>query len=260
MATKQDTAGITAAPTGTGGAPQGTSSDGSEINTPDQNPDAPGTSSTPSETVPKSELAKIVEKAREDEKKKLYPELDRLKREKAANDAKLAELTTKLESQTKEVEGLRTGTVQEKDSVNRELRELREHIAKQEKALEAVAEDAASRIRASEIESYREKALRKSGIKHLADLVSGGSEADIDASIERAQKKEKAVLDAAETEARKKLADTLPTPIAPAGDLGRGPSGINPNDKHHYAAMKGPEYAKVRAQLMADARKKAGLS
>lgn len=212
------------------------------------------------DVVPKSEVARAIEKARREEKEKLYPEIERLKAARAEGEAKAAELEQQLEAQRLEVEGLRTGKVEETESINKELRELRKKNQKLETAIENVATEAAAKLRASELAAYREKQIRASGIQQLAELVGGDSEEAIDAAIKRAKEKEDAIFEKAREEARAKLADSLPTPISPDGSQGRGPTAIvTQKQKQDIASLRGADYRKYRDQLMAEAKQKAGL-
>lgn len=217
-------------------------------------------SSAPEDVIPKSEMARAIEKARREEKEKLYPEIERLKAARTEGEARASELEKQLEAQRQEVEGLRSGKVAETESINKELRELRKTNQKLETAIENVATEAAAKLRSSELTAYREKQIRASGIQQLAELVNGDSEEAIDAAIKRAKEKEDAIFEKAREEARAKLADSLPTPISPDGSKGRGPSAIvTPRQKQEIASLRGDDYRKYREQLLAEAKQKAGL-
>ena len=232
-------------------------SDKTQQNT-QQNDPAPAPSN---DAIPKQDVAKLIEKARREEKDKLYPEIDRLKNVKASGEAKVAELEAQLTATRKEVEGLRTGKVKEKESINRELRELHEQNSKLEIAITNVAAEAAAKLQASELEAYKEKSIRKSGIQQLSDLVVGNTKEELDTAIKKAKDKEEAIFKQAREEARAKLADTLPAPLAPDGTHGRGPAPtVTPKQKYDIASLKGEDYRKYRDQLLADAKQKAGLS
>lgn len=214
----------------------------------------------PSDAIAKADIAKLIEKARREEKDKLYPEIDRLKKAKSDGDSRVTELEAQLEATRQEVEGLRTGKVEEKESINKELRELREHNQKLEEAIKTVASDAAEKLQASELKAYKEKAIRESGIKQLHELVQGNTQEEIDTAVKKAKEKEDAIFKKAEEDARAKLADSLPTPISPDGTQGRGPSpSVTPKQQYDIAKLKGDDYRKYRDQLLAEAKQKSGL-
>lgn len=211
--------------------------------------------------VTPEEHAAALAKARQEEKSKLYPEIERLKAEKAASDKKLADAEKKAAERQQELEDVRAGKVTETESVNRELKELREQNQNLQSAIEEVATSAADRVVQSELKAYKEKKIREAGITQLSELVSGTSEEEIDAAVEKAKKKEEAIFEKAREEERAKLAHDLPTPIAPDGSQGRGPGGrVTPGKRTEVAQLKGDEYKKVRDQLLLEAKQKAGLA
>jgi len=259
MATKAEKAGDTAAgkttpidPQSVDAASQKTQQGISEKDVEPATPGDPG--------VPRSEHVQALEKARSEEKKKLYPDLERLRQEKTEGAARIEELQSELAAKHSEVEALRVGEMEKSESVNKELRELQEKNLKLEAAIEAVAESAAARIRASELSAYREKAIAAAGLDQLEALVAGGSVEEIDASVAAAKEKELAILEKARAEVRTQIAKTLPEPISPDGTAGRGTSpGITPLKKVEGAKLKGAEYRALREQLLREAKQQAGL-
>jgi DNA repair exonuclease SbcCD ATPase subunit len=230
-----------------------------EVSETDQNKLKDDSAKAP-ESISKEEVSRLLEKARADEKAKLYPELEKSKGVVTSLEEKIAELTKQSEERHKELESLRAGETDKAESINRELRELKEQNTKLSSAIDRVSQEAAERIRKSELASYREKKIRSAGIKHLDDLVVGDSEEDIDKSIEATKKREDDLFVAAREEARKDLAKNLPTPISPEGSKGRGPTVMTPSKKEEYAKLRGADYAKIKSQLLADAKTKAGLT
>ncbi len=214
-----------------------------------------------SNAVPKDEVAKLIEKARMEEKEKVYSTIETLRATKADGDAKVEALEKKLQAAQEEAEGLRTGKLQETDSFNRELRELKETNQKLEKAIELVASESAARLQAAQMETFREKEIRKAGIKSLSKYVSGTNKEEILDSIKKIKKEENDIYEAAKLEARKALAAELPSPIAPDGATGRGPNNaVTPDQREGLARLKGDAYLKERQRLLLEAKQKAGLA
>jgi hypothetical protein len=211
--------------------------------------------------IPQDTVAKLVEKARKEEKDKVYSTIEQLKVTKTEGEAKAAELTEKLKAAQEEAEGLRTGKLQEIDSVNRELRELRETNKKLEKAIELVASESVARLEQAKLETFREKEIRKAGIKSLAKYVSGTDQDEILASIKQIKAEEEAIYESARKDVRKEITSELPTPIAPSGATGRGPNNaLHPEQKEGIARLKGEAYLKEKQRLLMEARQKAGLA
>jgi hypothetical protein len=213
-----------------------------------------------SNSISKEELSRLLEKVRSEEKTKLYPELEKAKGAVVSLEKKIAELTKQGEKRQKELEGLRSGESDKAESINRELKELRENNQRLSLAIEEVSKEAAERVRKYELASYRERKLREAGIKHLSDLVRGDSEEAIDLSIADTKNRESALYTAAREEARRELAKSLPTPISPEGSKGRGPTVITPEKKEAFSKLRGDEYAKVKSELLAEAKAKAGIT
>jgi len=210
--------------------------------------------------ISKEEHERILAKVRDDEKAKLYPEIEKAKSSANALENEIEKLREESKQRQQELEDLRSGKIKEGETINRELAELREKNQRIEKALETVASEAAERVRLSELASFRERKIRETGLKHLHDLVKGNSEEEIEASIAEVAKKENSIVLAAKEEARKDLAKTLPKPISPDGSKTPFSGMISPKKKSDIARLRGSEYEKVRAQLLAEAKTKAGLT
>lgn len=228
--------------------PDGIASD-TQTSTPNQTPD---NNKPAPEMVSKEEMLAAVERARKQEKEKVYPELKKLKEDKAANDKRMAELQ-------KTIDDLRSGESKVLDSVNAEMKTLREANSKLEDAIHNVANDAAAKILQSELKAYREKKLRESGITELQDFVTGDSEEAIDASVKAVKEKEMAISKAALDAAKTAQAKNLPKPLVVDSTGTTGPSVLRPQDKEVIARLPETEYRKRRDELLKNAKKKAGI-
>ncbi len=232
---------------------------------PDTGNMAPGSNANPQTQASSSQagdqMATLLAKARREEKDKLYPEIERLKAKLEEERVAREQRTKELEERQKELEELRAGKQTELASVNRELQEQRDRTAKLEEVIQEVASDAASKIEASELASFREKSIREAGIIHLADTVSGTSRDDIEASVKQAKAREESIMEKAREEARAEMSKQLPQPISPEGSSGMSnPRVIRPQDKTNLAKLPREEWTKRRDELLAQAKAKAGLT
>jgi len=199
------------------------------------------------------EVQALLEKARTDEKKKVYPELDKLKKAKEQSSKQIQALESQLSTRQSEIDDIRSGKTAEIDSISRELAELREQNKRLEQTIDNVANAAAERVRVSELNSFREQKLREAGLKHLAPFVVGESEEEILQSIEQNKEREAKILETAKLEARTELSATLPRPLAPDGSQGRSYEVVSPKDRQAIARKKPEEYRKIRDQLLKQA-------
>jgi hypothetical protein len=207
-----------------------------------------------------SHVNTLLEKARSDEKSKVYGKVDELSRAKDVAEKQMKELEEKLTMSQKDLNDLKDGKAIESETVSKELKELREHNLKLQRAIEETATLAASKIREFELKAYREKVIRESGIK-LEELISGSTEAEIDAAVVKTAAREKQLVEEAKAEALKAFQATLPGPLAPNAAGSAGPSAlVTAQNREAIASLKGTEYEKRRQQLLTEAMQKANLA
>jgi hypothetical protein len=200
----------------------------------------------------------LLEKARSDEKSKVFGKLEEQKAAKLKSDDLVKELESKLKATQSDLDSIRQGKASELESVSKELKKLRENNEKLQKAVEETATIAASQIREFEIKAYRERRIRESGVM-LEELVNGKSEQEIDSAIEAAKKRELQLFEGYKKDLQKVTAASLPGPLAPNGSEGRGPAlTLNAQTREAIASLKGEEYEKRRAQIMLDAKQRSG--
>lgn len=222
-----------------------------------------------------AQLAKVVseavEKARTDEKDKLY---ERIKAEEEAKKAaEVAKEKAEAEAKAKEEARLalekKLAEIAASDKTEAEkAKAVQDAMAEQIKDLQAsvtqVAEDAAEKIRLSNLATYKANAIAKSGLKHLAGTVNGTTEAEIDASIQSALELEKAIYADATKALREKTKETVPGPASHGGGEG-GPGGDGARGggadlyegltRRELAMLPPAEYAKYRARMMEKVQK-----
>ena len=212
------------------------------------------------DVVPKKDVETLLAKVRQEEKGKLYPEIEKLKTRSIELQTTNKTLEEQLQERQQEVEELRAGKLGELTTVNKELNDLRETNKKLSDAIENVATEAAGKIRGYELSSYRERRIRETGLKQLHDMVTGTNKEEIEASLTMATSKEVAIFEKAKEEALAELAKDLPQPIAPDGSQGRDViSTLTPQKRNNIVKLNNDEYQTQRAELLAEAKRKAGM-
>ena len=204
--------------------------------------------------------AEDIARAREQEKSKVYPQLEKLREELAA-----------LKREKEERESLEAAAQAEAEAEARrkaeEEMEIRDLLAKKEE--EWTAQIEAERLdrerafallenekRFQELQSYRQQRLeqeRESIIPELLDLVDGSSIEEIDASIENLRERSSRILDSAQQamqSARRDMAGSRVT--APAA----GPLDADPENRSYtpddIRQMSMADYMKHRQRLLGD--------
>ena len=234
------------------------------------------TSGAQDKGLSEAEVKARIEKARSDEKKKAFDKLEAAKADKASSEEKIQKLEADLQSATKNLDELRQGKSTEIDSLTKEFQELRDKNAKLEKAIETVADDAAKQVMEAKVEAYRDKVIAQKSVM-LSELVTGNTIEEIDESVERALAREKEIQakaaggsgDGGNTPPTQDPAPqtppapadpNLPRPLSPDGSQGRGPGpDTSPQNRENLSKLPREEYLKVRNQMMAEAKRKAGL-
>ena len=227
-----------------------------EVATPEVMP-----SSETTENFTKDDLIEAVEKARQQEKDKLYSRLSDM-------DKKSQEYSKSLE----ETNSLLKGLVAERDEAKAELDKkaqdeltVEERVAQRLQALEAkeadmqrqleqVAEQAALRVRASELKLFRANAIADSSLT-LTELVRGDTEDEITESIKLAKAREDQIFKKAKEQARNELSQNLPKPApTPAVQFTQDQQLIDPRKKFEMANLSNAEFQKLKTELLAKAR------
>ena len=204
--------------------------------------------------------AEDIARAREQEKSKVYPQLEKLREELAA-----------LKREKDEREALEAAAQAEAEAEARrkaeEEMEIRDLLAKKEEEFTSQLEaERLERERAfallenekrfQELQSYRQQRLeqeRESIIPELLDLVDGSSIEEIDASIENLRERSNRILDSAQQamqSARRDMAGSRVT--APAA----GPLDADPDNRSYtpddIRQMSMADYMKHRQRLLGD--------
>jgi hypothetical protein len=207
-----------------------------------------------------------IARARQQEKDKLYPQIEELKSkaarleelENARAEAEAARLAAEAESARREAEA----EMSAKELVEQRTQEI---IARLEEESNARKQAEALLIREREYQellNYRSQRLGEAQeqiIPELVDLVAGNSIAEIDASIDGLIQRSAAILGsvaAATQSARSDLQGTRAT-LPPAGPLDTQPGNIQFTPEQ-ISAMSANEYAQYRSRLLGSAASAGG--
>lgn len=231
---------------------------------PTADPTPPPTPATPpseptAPAISAADLDAAREKARSDEKSKLYPQIETAKAAATEATEKSEALEQELAKTQKQLSDLRAGNSDAMASVNAQIEALEAKNKKTEQAMENLATEAALRVRSSELATYRQTKISAAGLANFAELVSGDTEEAIDTSVAAAKVKEDKAKEDALAAARKELGAAVPTPLAASTGGSGNPPVVNANDRDRIARLKGPEYQAARAELMQKAKEEAGL-
>ena len=216
------------------------------------------------ETFTKDDLTSAIEKARQQEKDKLYQRLSDIDAKNQEYSSKLSETTELLQKLVAErdeakekLEAQRQAEMSAEELVAERLKALEERERNMQAQLERVAEEAALRVRESELKLFKANKISESKLT-LTELVSGDSEEEIMNSIERAKAREDEIFSIARERARAELTSNLPKPTTPSEPTVTADASanqrINPADKFKMANLSTAEFAKLKAELLQQAR------
>jgi hypothetical protein len=243
----------------------------STVDTTPEAPTAPVVPETPSQTsqqemapvktYTQEQVDAILSKAREDEKTKAYNSINKLKEDRATMVSKIKDLETTKDSLQNDLDGVREGKMSELGSVNAELADLRSKHSELETTLEETVLQAATRVDEIKLDTYREKQIAKAGLQ-FPELVVGTTQEEIDQAIAATKEKESKMEQRIQQKLQKQVVNDLPTPLTIDGAKGRSVvSGDNsPIARQKMAKLSPDEYKLARAQKLADAKAKLGIT
>jgi hypothetical protein len=173
-------------------------------------------------------IAEAVEKARADEKAKVYSQLEEQKAAKLAAEAAAKEAAdqAKVAKEAQEALGkklaeINASSLDEKAKAEAVSAAMAEQIKVLQEDIQKVSEHAANSIRLSNLAAFREREIAASGLKHLAATVVGDTEKEVKASLDKALTLEKQIYADAQQAVRKDTKELVQGPASPAV----GPSG-----------------------------------
>jgi len=221
-----------------------------------------------SEATMASYSADDIAKAREQEKAKLYPQMEKMKEELASLKKAKEELAAKeaeREAKRAAKEAERNAKAKEKEESELSFKEL---LSKKEQEFQAQLEsERLEREKAfallekerqfQEVESYRYARLeqeRDSIVPELIDLINGNSKEDIEQSIAMLKEKSVSILQSAQAAMQAAKQQMVGVSItAPASGPLDNDSAQNPYSSEGIKDMSLSEYAKIRNKVLPNA-------
>lgn len=227
--------------------------------TPPATPPAPP--ATQIKTFTQDEVNEMVTKARRDEKTKLYSDIENAK--KRAN-----ELESSLQTKEAELEGLRS-TSTEAQNLRADIEKLRAEAAAQTRKTETLLDEALERQRAEydkrlaqiQLDSYRKQLIAGAAGAVIPELVTGSTEAEIEASFNASKARYAALQADIEAKLRhdheKSMRDALPpSQAAGAGGNNDTAAGSSLGD---WRKLSPADWEAQKRRIKEEAFKKAGL-
>lgn len=213
------------------------------------------------------QLNALLSKIRKDEKAKHRDKIEETTKALKEQSDQLSALEEKLSKAQEKLESLKTTKAETKADVVKELEQLKLDKQKLEKGLEELATLSAKQIQEVELQGIKERLIMKLGLK-FPELVTGNSAEELEASAQKAADREKAFVTEATTVAKKEveqtlnesMAATLPKPLSVNASLGNG-NDVPSTSKslHEAAALPRDQFLKYRAELLREAKRRAGL-
>jgi hypothetical protein len=234
-------------------------SDTLQENQPTENNTEVQTSVNTDEKYSKDDLTQAIEKARQQEKDKLYSRLSDIDTKNQEYSQKLTEtnemlkaLVAERDEAKRKLEEQAKAEMTAEELVAERLKALEEREARMQAQLEKVAEEAALRVRESELKLFKANVISENNLM-LTELVSGNSEEEILASVERAKARENEIFNRAKEQARSELSQNLPKPSTPA-PVETQTANIDPTKKFDMANLSSQDFQKLKAELLNRAR------
>lgn len=203
----------------------------------------------PSEEVyTKSQLDEMLNKARKEEKDKLYKSLEKTKKEAQELQSERDKVLDDLKLTREQLSTLKDSNMSDIEKVNKQIELLAEQNELLKKQLENVSHQAEERVRMSEVNSYKAKKIEQSGLL-FPEMVVGNTPEEIDASISMLKEREKSVRQQLEDQLRSEKAQDVPRPMSPNVNQ----SEVASADRYRVSKMSRDEYQAYRQKLMAQA-------
>lgn len=198
-----------------------------------------------------------IEAARQQEKAKLYPVIERLRKDNH-------DLSVRAEAAEKAVKDLEQKMADSSAAYEKRIEEQASQIQSLRSDLDSVKatmETTAKEARASQLRAYRKDQV--AGLdEEFSALVpeTAGSQEEIDAAVSKARALQERMVRKLEEERLKAAGESVPRPVAPTGgqahsESGGASIGFSPLDRMAAARLSEEEYARIREQKLADARR-----
>ena len=145
----------------------------------------------------------LIKKAREEEKAKLYPQIEKLKKEKndlLTNVSELQEEVDALKGENtslSETKGKLETSLKEGTASNKTVQKLNLKISQLERDLEDARSAHESEVATLKLEAFKEKQIALAGSDVIPELISGNTEEEVLESIEKSKTRYKEIFDRA---------------------------------------------------------------
>lgn len=195
----------------------------------------------------KAQLEEMLNKARKEEKDKLYKTLEKNKAKAQESAEERDRVQEELKVARDRLKAIEDESLSETDKINQQIKLLMEQNDLLKSRLDQVAKEGEARVKASELNAYRQSKISESGIL-FPELVSGSSPEEIDASISQILERESSIRNSVEDNVRKEFAKNIPKPVSPGGETQQVSL-----DRYSISKKSPQEYLEIRKQLMAKA-------
>lgn len=220
----------------------------SQATNPTPNTESNVESKSSDEVYTKDQLDELLNKVRREEKDKLYKSIEKTKTEAKSIQAERDQVLDDLKLAKDKLSTLQDSNMSDIEKVNKQIELIVEQNELLKKQLEAVSQQAEQRVRQSEVKTYRQKQIDKSGLL-FPEMVSGDTPEEIDASIELLLDREKSVRSQLEDKLRSERAQDIPRPMSPE----MSQPNVASSDRYRVSKMSRDEYSAYRQKLMAQA-------
>lgn len=203
---------------------------------------------TTEEVFTKAQLDEMLNKVRREEKDKLYKSIEKSKAQAESVQAERDKVLEDLKLAKEKLSTIQDSNMSDIEKVNKQIELLAEQNDLLKKQLETVSQQAEARVRQSEVKSYKQKQIEKSGLL-FPEMVSGDTPEEIDASISMLKEREQSVRQELEDRLRSEKAQDVPRPMSPEASQPNAASA----DRYRISKMSRDEYSAYRQKLMAQA-------
>lgn len=190
----------------------------------------------------KTELEEFLTKARSDEKSKVYGEVEKLEKELKETKDSMTEIQTKYEQletllseKDESIKSLEDKSLTDTERLEKRMKEDMGILRAENEVLSKSVDDLKGVIESKDLELYKEKAIAAAGDEIIPEMVSGKTEEEVNASIEKAKlayadvkvKASKTLLkDTTDNSSGKPINPDGDTPASRSAEIGANDAGV----------------------------------
>jgi|13_taG_2_1085334.scaffolds.fasta_scaffold15648_2 hypothetical protein len=209
-------------------------------------------SSNDSPTYTKAQLDEMLNKARQQEKDKLYRSLEDANKQSEKLKSEHERVQKEYLKTQERLKTLQDDKMSDLEKVNKQIESIIAENESLRQKIDSVSKEADERITRSQINAYRQDRIKSEGLL-FSDMVTGVTKEEIDASILEIKNREQAIRQQMEDQVRLELKDSLPKAISPNSVE---PSIAPASDRYRISKLKGDDYANIRQKLLTQALEK----